>query len=118
VISRARALRPCDSELECFHNPLRGMAVSKEVRPYRCRSKAADCLRDRLGVGAHQAVPSCFDSLHPLGSVAERYAGTAHEVGLFLDAARVGHDDTRFDFERQHVEVTDRFFDLDVLSGS
>ena len=71
--------------------------------------------REAVGVDADDGVPARLDRVDPFGLLAQRHAAHAPQVGLALDAARVGGDRLRAALELEHAGVGNGLDQLDVL---
>ena len=63
---------------------------------------------DSCGIGANEQVCTLGDGDGALGVFAEGQAGHAESGGFFLDAARIGEDESGFAEEAEEIEIAER----------
>ena len=73
-------------------DPLALASPSPKIGGRSAGAGGAERRAEALGVDADERVPAGLDRVDPLGLLAQRDAGDAPQVGLALDAARVGGD--------------------------
>jgi hypothetical protein len=61
-----------------------------------------------MGVGADKAIPTALHGLLPFRLVTESQARHLKPIGLFLNAPRIGQNETSHRLQEHHVEVRDR----------
>ena len=74
-------------------------------------------MADLGDVRAHQHIPARIHRLHPFCLLPQSDAGHCEEVGLFLNAARIGEDKAGVLLQHEHIEIAHRIQEMDTLLG-
>ena len=85
------------------------MAAAVELGALPVRAGTLERGQRGPAVECHEGVPAGLDRLDPLGVLAQRDAGDPEQVGLLLDAARIGEDRACVHRQLREVEVAERW---------
>src|SRR5260370_758030 len=109
---------PCSKivKLQSLCDPYRCIAVSKCILLRSIRHRPTGSLNNGLARTTNQYIPPGLNRLRPLRLFPPCHTGYSQEKCLFLHTAGVGENAIGSPFQRQHIDITNWFDQLDMFS--